>query len=180
MGASPPPAAAGPRSGRRQPGLDQDAGSRDLVTEFLGMDLVEGEPRRRRLWPVQLRLATRTDRHLQPGPGQHRRGGLAATAAASRGGGPRVGRGIPRVLKCILRGRIPWNSHRAAAVRPFKPDSPEIAGPVLRPALGLFDVLVVVAGVHRKGHHQSFGRGAASCGAGRAFVMVLSCSSSSW
>ena len=35
-------------------------------------------------------------------------------------------------------------------------------------------------GIHRKGHHQRFGRGAASCAAGRAFVMVLSCSSSSW
>ena len=41
-------------------------------------------------------------------------------------------------------------------------------------------VLVVVAGVHRKGHHQRFGRGAASCAAGRAFVMVLSCSNNSW
>ena len=73
-----------------------------------------------------------------------------------------------------------WSSRRSASVRPFKPDSPEIAGPVLRPALGLFGVLVVVAGVHRKGHHQRFGRGAASCAAGRAFVMVLSCCNNSW
>ena len=45
---------------------------------------------------------------------------------------------------------------------------------------GLFGVLVVVAGVHRKGRHQRFGRGAASCAAGRAFVMVLSCCNNSW
>ena len=73
-----------------------------------------------------------------------------------------------------------WNSRRSASVRPFKPDSPEIAGPVLRPALGLFGVLVVVAGVHRKGHHRRFGRGSSSGAMGRAFVMVLNCSISSW
>ena len=73
-----------------------------------------------------------------------------------------------------------WRSRRSASVRPFKPDSQDIAGPVLRPALGLFGVLVVVAGVHRKGHHQRFGRGAVPGGAGRAFVMVLSCSNNSW
>ena len=59
-------------------------------------------------------------------------------------------------------------------------DSPEIAGPVLRPALGLFGVLVVRAGVHRKGHHQRFGRGVSSVAMGRAFVRVLSWPSSSW
>ena len=68
-----------------------------------------------------------------------------------------------------------WSSRRSASVRPFKPDSP-----VLRPALGLFGVSVVVAGVYLKGHHRRFDRGAASCAAGRAFVMVLSCSNNSW
>ena len=66
-----------------------------------------------------------------------------------------------------------WNSRRSASVRPFKPDSPEIAGLVLRPALGRF-------GAHRKGHHRRFGRGSSSGAMGRAFVMVLNCSISSW
>ena len=65
-----------------------------------------------------------------------------------------------------------WNSRRSASVRPFKPDSPEIAGLVLRPALGRF-------GAHRKGH-QRFGWGGSSGAMGRAFVMVLNCSISSW
>ena len=44
----------------------------------------------------------------------------------------------------------------------------------------LFSSLVVVAGVHRKGHHRRFGRGSSSGAMGRAFVMVLNCSISSW
>ena len=80
----PAPCCRGLHDGQ-QPGLDQDAGSRDLVTEFLGMDLVERTPRRLGLRPVQLRLAGPADRHLQPAPGQHCRGGLAATSAAPLG-----------------------------------------------------------------------------------------------
>ena len=72
------------------------------------------------------------------------------------------------------------HSFRSASVCPFKPDSPGIAGPGLRPALGLFGVLVVAARFQRKGHHQRFDSGAASCAAGRAFVMVLSCCNNSW
>ena len=49
------------------------------------MDLVEGAPGRRRFRPVQLLLAAPADRDLQPAPGQHRLGGLAAIAAAPLG-----------------------------------------------------------------------------------------------
>ena len=58
-------------------------------------------------------------------------------------------------------------------IRLFLPDFPEIAGLVLRPPVGLFEV-------HRKGHHQRFGRGGSSSAMGRALVIVLTCSISSW
>ena len=48
------------------------------------------------------------------------------------------------------------------------------------PGRYMVGVLVVVAGVHRKGHHRRFGRGSSSGAMGRAFVMVLNCSISSW
>ena len=65
-------------------------------------------------------------------------------------------------------------------IGPIQPGSSEIADLIFRSALGLFGVLVVVAGVHRKGHHRRFGRGGSSGAMGRAFGMVLNCSISSW
>ena len=84
-----------------------------------------------------------------------------------------VGREISGTLKRILEGRLPRNSCRSAPDPALQFEITEIAGLVLRPALDLF-------GAHRKGHHQRFVRGAVSCAAGKAFVMVLTCSSSSW
>ena len=73
-----------------------------------------------------------------------------------------------------------WSIDNAGADRRQSVPSSPIFRKLPDRSFGLFGVLVVGAGVHRKGHHQRFGRGAASCAAGRAFVMVLSCSNSSW
>ena len=84
-----------------------------------------------------------------------------------------AGLGVPQFPLIGAFSPVSWLSPAWASVRPFKPNSPEIASPVLRPALGRF-------GAHRKGHHRRFGRGGSSGAMGRAFVMVLNCSISSW
>ena len=84
-----------------------------------------------------------------------------------------VGREIPGALKRILEGRISRNSCRSAPEPALsvgfpgncRSGPPACSGPVRSSP---------------EGHHRRFGRGGSSGAMGRAFVMVLNCSISSW